>query len=263
MFRRYASIIGLEVYNQGNKHPYDRVLWDEILTLTMPDRPVWGHSNDDAHHTNQAFFNYQFMLMESFDIAAVRKAMQEGTFYFSYEYGGTGNAMAPGIDRIVVDEAARTITVDSPDGQVYWISGVDGEGSNRRSAVVGVGPVFVYDGFRGNYVRAFLKNRYGETGTQPFGFDKADVTAVQPVISEEFASVLVYPNPTKGVLHVRSEDEMVAIMLVNAMGQVIGVYHAAGQHAYDLNMHGLRNGVYVVSLRLRDRVVNRTVILNR
>jgi len=45
------------------------------------------------------------------------------------------------------------------------MSGVEGGGSHRKSAVVGVGNTFMYNGFRGNYVRAFLKKIYEETGS--------------------------------------------------------------------------------------------------
>jgi hypothetical protein len=57
-FKRHASLIGLEVYNAGNKHVSDRILWDEILTLTMPQRPVWGYSNDDFHNLNMAYLKF-------------------------------------------------------------------------------------------------------------------------------------------------------------------------------------------------------------
>lgn len=40
-FRLYSSLIGLEVYNQGNRRPNDRILWDQILSINMPEYPVW------------------------------------------------------------------------------------------------------------------------------------------------------------------------------------------------------------------------------
>lgn len=32
-----------------------KVLWDQILTRTMPERPVWGYSCDDMHNADQLF----------------------------------------------------------------------------------------------------------------------------------------------------------------------------------------------------------------
>ena len=47
-------IIGMEVYNRPNDgYPYDRILWDELLSHSMPDRPIWGYANDDMHVEKQ------------------------------------------------------------------------------------------------------------------------------------------------------------------------------------------------------------------
>jgi hypothetical protein len=49
LYGNYDHLFGMEVYNQGDRYPGDRKLWDSVLTVTMPDRPVWGYSNDDMH----------------------------------------------------------------------------------------------------------------------------------------------------------------------------------------------------------------------
>jgi hypothetical protein len=48
-YMQYPVLVGMEVYNQGDRYPNDRVLWDELLTSMMPGRPIWGYSNDDMH----------------------------------------------------------------------------------------------------------------------------------------------------------------------------------------------------------------------
>lgn len=172
-FQTYPSLIGLEVYNQGNRRPNDRILWDQILDKIMPERPVYGYSCDDAHTLDHYFRNYQFMLMDELSIPALKDAMHQGKLYFSYEPGGSGAARAPRIQNIQVDNDAKTITVEADSEEIYWISGTDikdGVANTRKSTVVGYGKTFYFDGFQGNYIRALIKNQYGETCTQPFGF---------------------------------------------------------------------------------------------
>ena len=50
LFKKYDSLVGMEIINKKDGDSYsDRILWDNILTKTMPERPVWGFSNDDTH----------------------------------------------------------------------------------------------------------------------------------------------------------------------------------------------------------------------
>ena len=49
LYQNHPCLFGLEIFNQGDRYPRDREQWDAILTSLMPDRPVWGYSNDDMH----------------------------------------------------------------------------------------------------------------------------------------------------------------------------------------------------------------------
>jgi hypothetical protein len=258
-FVRFPSLVGLEVYNQGNKHPNDRILWDEVLGLTMPGRPVWGYSNDDAHHTNQAFFNYQFMLMEQLDIPTLKEAMINGKFYHSYEYGGSGSALAPQINSIELDEANQTITINTPDHEVYWISGINGAGSNRTSAVIGVGKTFTYTGFQGNYVRAMIKNAYGETNIQPIGFD-VSITTDNAAVNAK-AQLKVYPNPTLGEIRIVSDKSIKKVSVYNAAGILVKAHDVANQFDLSFNLSGLPAGMYILQVVNEYETKNQTVIL--
>lgn len=171
-FTAYDVLIGLEVYNQGDKFPYDRVLWDELLTMMMPQRPIWGYSNDDMHWGPQLFKNFNFMLMDTLTEGALRKSMIDGAFYFCYEPYGDGQEQIPIIDSIIVDRINHDITIYASNyDTILWISGIDGTGSSRTSKVIDSGSVFSWADFSNPYVRAVLINADGRTYTQPFGFD--------------------------------------------------------------------------------------------
>ncbi len=169
---KYPEIVGLEVYNRPtDSNPFDRILWDEVLTRTMPSRPVWGFASDDMHGKNQMMGNYEFMLMPELTIPALKTTMKSGAFYASNERGHSGQALAPRIDSIKVDKDKALIRVYARDYKtIRWFSGVAGTDSTRKSNAVGEGDMFPYGKFKKSYVRFELKNDKGTTISQPFGF---------------------------------------------------------------------------------------------
>lgn len=73
----------MEIINKiDNESRYDRILWDNILKVMMPEgRNVWGFSNDDTHSLNATGYSFNMMLMPELTIASTREAMENGTFY--------------------------------------------------------------------------------------------------------------------------------------------------------------------------------------
>ncbi len=249
-FKTYPSLIGLEVYNQGNRRPNDRILWDQILERTMPERPVFGYSCDDAHNDDQLFRNYNFMLMEDLTTEELKDAMRKGETYFCYEPKGSGEGKAPRISDIEVNEATKTITIET-DGLVYWIYGTDktsSAASSTRSSVVGIGKTFHYNGYQGAYVRAFITNAYGETCTQPFGFIDSTLTNVENIHTDGELKLFVFPNPA-------TEEISVMMNEANTM-DVIRVYDIEGKQVLSQSVDGalttlpvghLSSGIYLVT----------------
>ncbi len=171
LFTSYDFLVGMEVYNQGDRYPGDRALWDEVLSELMPARPVWGYSNDDAHNIGHVGRNWQTLILPELSEAAVRSAMEEGLFYFSY--APTRGNPAPTINSILVDDAEGSITIDASGfTDVHWISG--GQVIQSGSPTIHVRS---FDG----YLRAELDGPAGTTYTQPFFVgDQAHGTVIQP-----------------------------------------------------------------------------------
>ena len=247
-FKTYPSLVGLEVYNQGNRRPNDRILWDQILDRTMPFKAVFGYSGDDTHNDDQLFRNYNFMLMEDLTTDELKDAMVKGESYFCYEPAGSGQGKAPRITSIIVDEEKQTITVNA-NGLVHWIYSTDmtsTAASSRRSTVVGIGNTFSYKGFQGTYVRAFITNTYGETCTQPISFvDKTTTDVVE--VEETPLALVVFPNPTT--------DDISVFMNESENESIINVYDLGGKQVASVAVEGavtkisasdLPNGMYVV-----------------
>lgn len=250
-FRMYDSLIGLEVYNQGNRRPNDRILWDQILTLTMPERPVWGYSCDDTHTTEQYFRNYEFMLMPELTTDALKEAMRNGTLLFSYEYTGSGANKAPSVQSIEVDESNCLITIASDDAdKIEWISSThqvrEGDAASRKSTVIGQGNTFDYSGFRGSYVRALLTNKYGETAVQPFGFVSDSSVATEDVKDVTAVAFSVTLDESAMTATVRCSQPLSRISIVNAAGVVVKALDTEAASEITLGIGHLANGTYIL-----------------
>ena len=254
-FKTYPSLVGLEVYNQGNRRPNDRILWDQILERTMPERPVFGYSGDDTHNDEQLFRNYNMMLMEELTTEELKDAMRKGESYFCYEPKGSGEGKAPRITNIEVDEQHKTITIET-NGTVSWIYGTDmtsSSSSSTRSSVVGIGKSFCYEGYQGAYVRAFITNAYGETCTQPFGFTDSTMTDVENVAGNTELKVFVFPNP--------ATDELRVMMNEANIAEMISVYDITGKEVMRQPVEGalttlpvshLHTGIYLLKVNARQ-----------
>lgn len=251
-FMTYHSLVGLEVYNQGNRRPNDRILWDQILDQTMPARPVWGYSCDDTHTREQYFRNYQFILMPSLTIDDLKTAMRNGSNVFSYEYTGSGEAKAPRVNTITVDEQDRKIAIDSDADNIYWIYSTDkpsdGVPSTRKSTVIGMGPEFDYNGYSGKYVRALLKNKYGETCTQPFGFSFVASGVSTPANDVTVPAITILYNSASHTLSVFSDDDINSVAVYDVTGKyIIGSINSGNE--IDIDMSAIAPGVYITTAK--------------
>ena len=252
-FNTYPSLVGLEVYNQGNRRPNDRILWDQILQRTMPARNVFGYSGDDTHNNEQLFRNYNFMLMEELTTEELKDAMRKGESYFCYEPKGSGEGKAPRIAAIHVDESEKTITIDA-NGLVYWIYATDktsSSASSARSTVVGIGNTFSYKGYQGSYVRALITNMYGETCTQPISFKDVNATSLENISTQSLA-LMLYPNPASAYLNVfmNSAPQGEIIYVFDIHGNIVLTHIVEGAMT-TLPVQSLAAGMYIVQVGKR------------
>ena len=253
-FQTFPSLIGLEVYNQGNRRPNDRILWDQILQRTMPNRPVYGYSCDDAHNNDQLFRNYNYMLMEDLTTEQLKDAMRKGESYFCYEPAGTGEGKAPRISAIYVDETNKTISVEA-NGLVHWIYATDktsSAASSARSTVVGIGNTFCYQGYQGSYVRAFITNVFGETCTQPISFVDEKTVDVEDIQVDGQLALLLYPNPASAYLNVfmNYASEREVIYVYDLHGNIVLTQVVDGAMT-TLPVQSLAAGMYIVQVGTR------------
>lgn len=165
--RHKRTLVGIEVYSKGDEGELNppRELWDRLLNSvakqnwrTFQRSKIWGYSNDDTHRMNQMFLNYNRMLLPELSVSALKRCMNEGRFYFSYEPEGNGSALAPQINNIEVNGNTITITTPDSDSIAWFINGV--EAATGASYNFNLTTDFV--------IRATLENTHGVTLTQPF-----------------------------------------------------------------------------------------------
>ena len=167
LFLTHEHLIGLEVYNQGDRYPQDRPKWDSLLTVTMPDRTIWAYSNDDMHTLPHVGRNWNMLILPELSHESVREGMEQGLSYFIYAPQGHEGPEPPVIHSILTDNRKGTIEINaSRYNAVEWIS---------EGKIVHNGPTIDLKASHaiGSYVRAMF---YGEgqtvAGTQPFGINK-------------------------------------------------------------------------------------------
>lgn len=173
LFSQYPHLFGMEVINQGQRYKHDIKLWDKILSRMMPERPVWGHANDDMHIAVMLGRDWNVFLLSSLDESQLRDAMLHGRGYFSsistHDKDQRNVEETPRIRSIRHDIEKGTISVEAisggnplPEDQIRWIS---------MGEVVHVGSELPYKTLQGlgTYVRAELIGNGGTTFTNPFG----------------------------------------------------------------------------------------------
>lgn len=159
-------IVGIEIYNQGDRYPNDRELYDVILSQMMPQRPVWAYSNDDMHHSSTLGRNWNVLLLPQLNEEWVRRGMQEGRSYYVYSPSGHNSHPLPQINHIEVDNRNGLININvSGHDSIRWISGGKVIHRGEQLELNGSDEVQAY-------VRAEIFGPGNTiTGTQPFGIN--------------------------------------------------------------------------------------------
>lgn len=187
-FSDHHSMVGMEVYNQGDRYPGDRALWDQVLqamTAQNLELPIWAFSNDDNHMLAHTGRNYNVFFMEDDTKESWSNSMYSGAFYAVYDPNGASNSRhkdpgdpeffsaAPVINRVVVTDTYIEIQAEQFH-DIDWISSdgvvVTGVDYNR---------LYLTDALNG-YVWARLHGANSSvTIVQPFLLEEVSGTPIQ------------------------------------------------------------------------------------
>ena len=164
-YKKYDHLIGMEIYNNGDRYPNDRQLWDSVLVALLPARPVWGYSNDDMHGEGSMGINWNIFVLPELNEEWVRKGMEEGRSFYVYSPEGHKNLQIPEIKSVQVKKGTIQLMVSEHDS-IHWISG---------GKIIHKGSSIKLSDFSeiSTYVRGEIFALGGVVvGTQPFGVRK-------------------------------------------------------------------------------------------
>lgn len=167
VFLKHPQVYGMEVLNVGQFERNNSIkLWDEVLSLVMPERQVWGSSSDDAHSTRKAGFGWTTLLAEERTEEAVREALTSGKSLFSTpKMVANPKGEVPHISSISHDAKRGKITISATHcDSIIWTS---------NGARVAEGATINYARTKGvkKYLRATLYGAGGATFTQPWAVE--------------------------------------------------------------------------------------------
>ena len=99
LFLQSHTVNGIEIINKFDTETQaDRILWDNILSNTMPyGIPSWGYSDDDSHSDYALGFSYNLMLMPELNMGELRNAMDVGAFFAFSRVDRQYNVYAEGL----------------------------------------------------------------------------------------------------------------------------------------------------------------------
>jgi len=174
-----TSLTGMEIFNREDQDSrHDRILWDNVLKLTIPEgRFIWGYGNDDSHSTGGIGINYNMFLMPSNTLENFRNAMVKGHSYMvtcMARNEGVDNPRnsqnRPHVTSVSVDNYADTITIIATNAtKIVWIS----EGriileTEGLSSTIELMKEDIVENV-GSYVRANIIGPTGMAAIQPIG----------------------------------------------------------------------------------------------
>lgn len=175
----HPSCVGVEAFNRiDTADRADRIVWDHLLMYCIPrGRNVFAFSNDDSHTLTDIGLTAEIMLMPERSEAALRTAMETGTFFACAKIARNemgedfkGNGRYADVGRITVDDVSDVITVDAENWDaIEWVA--DGE-------VIATGPSISLREHAdeiGAYVRFQIKNEGGMLLSQAFICDDGNM----------------------------------------------------------------------------------------
>ena len=89
-------------------------------------------------------------------------------------------------------------------------------------------------------------------------FELTTTTRVEKVNQND---ILIYPNPTTGVLNIRSKENIKQIIISNITGKTILTNSNVNQTT-PIDLSGIKNGIYIITIKTDSGIINKKLIKN-
>lgn len=205
------SCLGMEIANSKDTVTRaDRIFWDELLKVCLPNgRNIWAFADDDSHTNDDVGDSFELFVMPHNDIVNIKNAMINGHFFaasrfargeLGEDFKGTG--VMPEIKEISCNgtEIHVVLGKGASDAQISWISGGD---------TIAAGDTFdlsQHSADTGCYVRFSIASPGGMIWSQafPVSGDDRPIPQIRPVFP---------PKTFKGILGERQKHSHFAELI--------------------------------------------------
>ena len=86
-------------------------------------------------------------------------------------------------------------------------------------------------------------------------YNLTTTTNVKPLISNDIS---VYPNPTRGMLNIRSTEKIQKLIISDLTGKAI--MEKDGLNSMTIDMSNLSNGIYILTIKTSTGITNRKIL---
>lgn len=87
-------------------------------------------------------------------------------------------------------------------------------------------------------------------------FELTTATKVSSLMSD---NISIYPNPTRGVLNIRSKENIKQVIISNITGETI-LTNSNENQTHSINLSHIKNGIYIITIKTDSGIVTRKLI---
>jgi hypothetical protein len=152
-------------------------------------------------------------------------------------------------DPVCINAAEYTLTGGLPEGGTYSGTGVSAGNFNPNTAGLGLHDIF--------YTYTDL-NGCTNSATAQISVDVCtDISSVS-----DLQGINIFPNPGSGIFTIESRQKNYEVIIVNALGEEV---YSSQINSYrsEVDLRNQPNGIYFLSIKTREGVLNRKLIINK
>jgi len=106
----------------------------------------------------------------------------------------------------------------------------------------------------------FVQSRFEEC-VNSTNSDTVPVSVITGIDSRSLPGIRIFPNPASDRLTISSQEEILEVKLLSCTGSLSGTWNTNTSHTFSFSVRGIAPGMYLLQVRLKDRVSNAKVCI--
>lgn len=162
---------------------------------------------------------------------------------------------------LIPDNTNFFVSMMDSSGTVYWVEGANSTYRNYATSIT-------YDNSGALYTTGYYENAPLNIGPYTLSNSgNADIFIAKLSVPVGIANadvitnnVSVFPNPTAGIIHIKTSESMDAIAVFNSEGQVV---FKENPDAHFTTLQLKNPGIYMVQIQMKQEMVTRKIVVNK